>query len=128
MAVKDGLLWGRYDYREGRFYGGVLFRTVDNGLTWQSYGVNVGYGTGTEMVDCSVATADIAWVLIKPVGNIDRTYELMRTTSGPNGFRLITATMPADLTQIHFFDSTTGIALAAPVTGATCLAHVSHYR
>ncbi|MDQ2769029.1 MAG: T9SS type A sorting domain-containing protein [Bacteroidota bacterium] len=72
------------------------------------------------LVDYSVLDASSAWVLTQ---NYNRgapyTGVIKHTSTGPAGLVAIPGALPAEFALIHFFNTTTGIALSYPASGST---------
>ena len=119
------VLWGFYLSGHMRTSGATVFRTLDTGQTWQSAPVassSSSGGTlfGNALLDFSAVDDQTAWVLVRDYQAPYAT-TLQRTTTGPAGFAPLSAALPTDLFGIHFFNGTTGLALARPSNGSTTL-------
>jgi len=98
-APQPNVLWGvfnGYQIRGVSFLS--VFRTIDNGLTWEST---------PSGVDLSVQDAQAAWLLDYDAANAPY---LRHTVSGPSGFVNVVSTLPAGISKIHFFTASIGIA------------------
>ncbi|MBF9223560.1 T9SS type A sorting domain-containing protein [Hymenobacter ruricola] len=111
------VLWGISTQSSGLgSYSSTLFLSADNGQTWQTRGLASSGATGASvppsgnwLVDVDVLDGQNAWLLTKSAVNGALTFE--RTVSGVTGFVTL-AVPPAAFKMVHFFTTTTGIALA----------------
>jgi photosystem II stability/assembly factor-like uncharacterized protein len=122
VAPAPGVVWGVYGDSGFRYFTTGLYRTGDNGLTWQleySSTVSATYNSKSP-VDFSFPDANTAWVLTQDVGSGPLNSSLSKVTVGQGGVPVVVAaSLPAMFKQIHFFDAATGVAIAVPGPGST---------
>jgi photosystem II stability/assembly factor-like uncharacterized protein len=118
-----GVVWGVFGDSGFRSFTTGLYRTGDNGVTWQNvYSSTLGATyNGVSPIGFSFPDANTAWVLTKDVGSGPANSSLNKVTIGPGGssYAVVAASLPAMFAQIHFFDATTGVAIAEPGTGSS---------
>ncbi|MGI4967407.1 MAG: T9SS type A sorting domain-containing protein [Janthinobacterium lividum] len=128
-APQPNVLWGMStSYQMMQTSSSTVFRTIDNGQTWEQAPVTgysrpqgpMGPAVGTQAEDLAVLGDQQAWLLRYTILNIQTgNPELCYTSTGPMGFATRGSVLPAAFRKIHFFTSTTGVAVANPEAGAT---------
>jgi photosystem II stability/assembly factor-like uncharacterized protein len=93
---------------------GYVFRSLDNGLTWQQQEVvrNTSTSYLGELRSVFALDADRAWILQEGRTGV---VSLSRTTAGPSNFQALVT--PADFERVYFFNATVGVGIGKATGG-----------